>query len=285
VFKNGQLDDFGDAVDSCLVEWMNAEAWSDDDPRLVDLEAFLDEAGDATDPISFEIVTPPADLGGGDATRGQDVFNGSCAVCHGADGVGTTQAIAVGAGTLEPEYAARRVRLSGRIDSDVYEGLAGGVMPFWAADRLSDDELVDIVAWLSRNYDPNAEPQPEPQPDPDPPNPNEGCPADHPKVGQVAQLEAFFHSVGGTAEIIDNCTIEIRDFTYDGAGIDVRLYGGLGGDYDAGFPMGEDLVQPGGYDGEILYFTIPQDKTLDDLDGVSVWCVDVGVDFGSGMFM
>ncbi len=24
--------------------------------------------------------------------------------------------------------------------------------------------------------------------------------------------------------------------------------------------------------------------TLDQLDGVSVWCVDVGIDFGSGMF-
>ena len=29
---------------------------------------------------------------------------------------------------------------SGAIDSSVYEGLTGGRMPFWAADRLSDAE-------------------------------------------------------------------------------------------------------------------------------------------------
>ena len=86
------------------------------------------------------------------------------------------------------------------------------------------------------------------------------------------------------SEIIDDCTIELREFTYDGAGIDVRLYGGLGGNYDAGFGMGDDLVNPNGYDGVTLYFTLPEGLTMDDLDGVSVWCVDVGVDFGSGTF-
>ena len=38
-----------------------------------------------------------------------------------------------------------------------------------------------------------------------------------------------FHDVGGTARSIDDCTIEITDFTYDGTGIDVRLYGDLDG--------------------------------------------------------
>jgi hypothetical protein len=86
------------------------------------------------------------------------------------------------------------------------------------------------------------------------------------------------------AEIVDDCTIVLREFTYDGAGIDVRLYGGLGGDYDNGFAMGDDLVRSGGYDGDTLEFILPPDKSLNDLDGVSVWCVDVGVDFGSASF-
>jgi hypothetical protein len=48
--------------------------------------------------------------------------------------------------------------------------------------------------------------------------------------------------------------------------------------------MGDDLVRSGGYDGDTLEFILPPDKSLNDLDGVSVWCVDVGVDFGSASF-
>jgi hypothetical protein len=94
----------------------------------------------------------------------------------------------------------------------------------------------------------------------------------------------LFHDVGGTARIIDDCTIEITNFTYDGTGIDVRLDGGLDDDYVAGFPMSGDLLKPGGCAGDTLFALLPETKTLDDLDGISVWCVDVGVDFGSGRF-
>lgn len=64
----------------------------------------------------------------------------------------------------------------------------------------------------------------------------------------------------------------------------MRLYGGLGGDYDNGFGMGDDLVQASAFEGETLDFQLPDGMTMDDLDGVSVWCVDVGIDFGSGSF-
>jgi hypothetical protein len=30
--------------------------------------------------------------------------------------------------------------------------------------------------------------------------------------------------------------------------------------------------------------TLPEGRTLDELDGISIWCVAVGVDFGSGRF-
>ena len=33
-----------------------------------------------------------------------------------------------------------------------------------------------------------------------------------------------------------------------------------------------------------LILTIPQGYALGDLDGLSVWCVDVSIDFGSGVF-
>lgn len=289
-YKNGALSELRDAANSCLQEWMNAEPWEAEDPRWVALEDFLEsQAPDGpAAPLRFQIVPAPFGeaLDGGDAVAGRELFNASCSACHGSDGTGTSQAPPVGNRGLDPAYVAERVRTSGRADSGVYDGLTGGIMPFWAADRLSDDELRDLVAWLAAGAGPSAPPSPDPGDPPDPVDPVDpsGCTSDHPMVGATATLVEAFHDVGGTAEILDDCTIEIRDFTYDGTGIDVRLYGGLGGNYDAGFAMGDDLIKTGGYEGETLVFTIPDGHTLDDLDGVSVWCVDVGVDFGSGMF-
>jgi hypothetical protein len=42
-----------------------------------------------------------------------------------------------------------RVRTGGPRDSPVYEGLSGSLMPFWAAERLTDAELLDAVAFVT----------------------------------------------------------------------------------------------------------------------------------------
>lgn len=112
------------------------------------------------------------------------------------------------------------------------------------------------------------------------------CDATHAKIGQVATLSTFAHQVSGTAVIIDDCTIRMDDFVYDGGGVDVRFYGGLGGDYMNGFSMSEkDLRRSGGYDGtEVIYAQLPVGQTLDELDGISVWCVPVATSFGDGLF-
>jgi hypothetical protein len=112
-----------------------------------------------------------------------------------------------------------------------------------------------------------------------------GCARTHEKVGWMAELEEKAHNVGGTAEIIDNCTVEIRNFTYDGGGIVVEIYGAANpGEFAGGFAMSSDLVRSEPYEGETLTFTLPEGKTLDDLGAISVWCVDADVDFGSGEF-
>lgn len=111
-----------------------------------------------------------------------------------------------------------------------------------------------------------------------------GCPDTDPRVGWRATFATHHHGVAGTAEIRDDCTIVVSDFTYDGTGLDVRFYGGKDGDYAGGFALSDDLLRPGGYSGETLVLTLPEDRTLGDLDGLSVWCVDVGIDFGSGLF-
>jgi hypothetical protein len=112
-----------------------------------------------------------------------------------------------------------------------------------------------------------------------------GCAKTHEKVGWTAELEEKAHNVGGTAEIVDNCTVEIRNFTYDGGGIVAEIYGAANpGEYASGFSMSSNLVRSEPYESERLTFTLPDGKTLDDLGAISVWCVDADVDFGSGEF-
>lgn len=287
-WKNGQLTDMREAVNSCLSEWMNAEPWSADDPRWLALHDFLDEQAElagieTAEALSFSIVEPPEDLTGGDPDDGRALFNGSCAVCHGEDGLGTNQAPPVTGFGHAPQYTARRVRTSGRLDSPVYDGLTGGVMPFWSAERLTNAELLDLVAYLEILDESDTSTEDGGEEDTGTTTGSD-CDATSERVGWTAELENFFHDVGGTAEIVDDCTVVISNFTYDGTGIDVRIYGGQNGDYDNGFAMTDDLLQPGGYDGTTLVATLPDGESIDDLDGVSVWCVDVGVDFGSGVF-
>lgn len=110
------------------------------------------------------------------------------------------------------------------------------------------------------------------------------CDADHPMVGWTAELSTLQHDVSGTVTILDDCTAEITDFDFDGQGIDVRLYGAVGGDYDNGFPMTDDLVRQGGYSEDTVLAGLPAGMTWDDADSVSIWCVDFAIDFGSGSF-
>lgn len=285
-WKNGQLDDVRLAANSCLVEWMNAEPWEADDPQWLALYDFLDDHAteDSAPDVTIQIVEPPADPTGGDPEAGRTLFNASCVMCHGTDGGGTLRGPPIAGRGLEPTYIAQRVRTSGRADSDVYEGLAGGIMPFWGADRLSDDELRNLAAFVASS-DPAPEPQPNPDPGPDPgPEPSD-CDATHPRVGWTTELSMLFHDVAGTATIVDDCTIVVEDFFFDGNGIDVQMYAATDGNYTQGFSISGQLYNfPTGYHGDTLTLTLPEGPTLDEVDGISVWCVAVGVSFGDGLF-
>lgn len=286
-FKDGQLDDIIDAVNSCRAEWMaQPEPWDEDTPEWQRLRSFLEDQNDGaeSETITYTIVEPSADTQdyeGGDFDAGQQLFNDSCALCHGEDGEGGTgRAPALPAVRLDALGAtgiARRVRLSGPSTSEVYEGLTGGGMPFWSEERLSEQELKDVILFLLGKDDVEQMETGEQATD------LRECGSTHAKVGQQAVLVNRVHGIGGTATIVDDCTIRIDDFTFDGAGINVQIYGGLGGAYASGFGMSDNLVGPA-YESVTLTVQLPEDRTLDDLDGVSVWCVPVGIDFGSGLF-
>ena len=109
-----------------------------------------------------------------------------------------------------------------------------------------------------------------------------------PLPGWQAELSTKVHGVSGTVTIVDEDTIRVDDFFFDGGGIDVRFY--LGEDttrqaFIDGFAVGPQLVRPTPYTGETIVMDLPAGRTVDGNFGVSVWCVDVAVDFGSGLFM
>jgi hypothetical protein len=85
--------------------------------------------------------------------------------------------------------------------------------------------------------------------------------------------------------MVDDCTIRIDGFGFDGNGVNVQLYGATGGAYASGFSLSDNLVNfPTGYANETVWLTLPTGQTLGDVDGLSVWCVPVGVSFGDGLF-
>jgi len=182
------------------------------------LLAACSSSGGGEDTVSAEALymEPPTDLDGGDETAGRELFNTSCIACHGVDAVGTEGAPVLRGSLLDAETIATRIRTSGATDSEVYDGLTGGRTLFWAADRLTDDELRDLVAFVLSNEGGGGG------------NGQMGelreCDATHPKIGQETMLSTFAHWVSGAAVIVDDCTVRVDDFVYDGTGVDVRFY-------------------------------------------------------------
>jgi Electron transfer DM13 len=110
-----------------------------------------------------------------------------------------------------------------------------------------------------------------------------GCTKNHSTIGQIATLSTRAHGVTGKATIINDCTIKITNFSFDGGGLDVLFYGGINGNYKAGIPLGEQLV--GKKFNQATYLISLRKGDLDKLNSLSVWCVDVDVSFGDGNFI
>lgn len=275
-FKNGQYSEMLDAVNTCLTEFMNTGKWTAQSQQWLNLLNWIEDQDTQEPAVEVErlIVDSPAELSGGSVENGRELFNSRCIVCHGFDGGGTPLGPKITGTGLQADYIANRVRWSGPVTS--------GVMPFWGANRLGDGELIDIIAYVVNSEEIVVEMG---EDDP-PPVSDNSCSANSGKIGQSATLSSLFHSVGGIATIIDDCTIEITNFTFDGGGIDVQIYGGSNGNFHpaaGGFSLSQNLVGIA-YSGNSLTLTLPNDKTIDDFDSISVWCVAVGVSFGTAFF-
>ncbi|KGJ97630.1 DM13 domain-containing protein [Colwellia psychrerythraea] len=111
------------------------------------------------------------------------------------------------------------------------------------------------------------------------------CTTTHGKIGHSGFFNTFHHNVSGKATIIDDCTIEITQFSYDGGGPDVYFYGAIDHQYaeSAAFAIGQQ-INGQSYDNASITLKLPQNKSLDDLNGLSVWCVDFSANFGQMEF-
>ncbi len=110
------------------------------------------------------------------------------------------------------------------------------------------------------------------------------CGADHPLVGATATLETHFHQVAGVATVVDNCTVEITDFVFDGQGLDVRAVLSDDADFESYDVLSEDLRGDGPYEGTTLTLPLREGMTLDSVTHLSIWCVPAGASFGDGVF-
>jgi Electron transfer DM13 len=109
------------------------------------------------------------------------------------------------------------------------------------------------------------------------------CEKTNAKVDQVATLSTRSHGVSGKVVVVDNCTLQIRNFNYDGGGLSkVFVYGGKAGNYVAGFPVGNNL-RGTSFANQTLTVTLSAGD-LDKMDGISVWCADANANFGDGVF-
>jgi len=107
--------------------------------------------------------------------------------------------------------------------------------------------------------------------------------AEHPKSGEMAEFQTRSHGVSGTVTVIDSCLLLVTHFSYDGGGLpDVYFYTGPEGDFSAGRLFGDNLYGRV-FEDEHFLQRIPL-TALNELDGVSIWCVGVGVSFGDGLF-
>jgi hypothetical protein len=111
-----------------------------------------------------------------------------------------------------------------------------------------------------------------------------GCGATHPKVGRQAVLRGYLHGIRGTATMVDDCTIVIENFSYDGIGLDVRVVGARADENVAtgGVILTDNIRRV--YVNETITVKLPAGVTLDDIDQIGIICKSFDIDFADGWF-
>jgi hypothetical protein len=110
------------------------------------------------------------------------------------------------------------------------------------------------------------------------------CPTSDLRVGQTADLIRRSHGVSGLARNIDNCTILLENFSFDGIGNDVRVIAADNPQFINYTVLSHNLVRAAAYDNETLTLALPEGVSLADTVWIAVFDVTLRVSLGDGQF-
>lgn len=155
---NGYEDQLLEAVNFCVIYFMRGEPLQAGDPYGDALYEYLLSISpeEPAPSIPFTIVkniqTPPA----GDPVRGAELYSAACRSCHGAKGSGSGR-LAAYVTVLNDDLTTyydeafpgidHRLIVAEKIRHGQFFGV-GGNMPFFPVERLSDEEMADIIDYL-----------------------------------------------------------------------------------------------------------------------------------------
>jgi hypothetical protein len=105
-------------------------------------------------------------------------------------------------------------------------------------------------------------------------------------VGRAFEIKGASHDVEGTVRVIDDCTLLISKFDFDGLGRLVEIYVGVDGNFSEGSPISVDLFRPTKpYEHAEVLVRLPQGTLLESFNSLSVWCTEFNVSFGEAILL
>lgn len=104
-------------------------------------------------------------------------------------------------------------------------------------------------------------------------------------AGSKATLSTLAHGVKGTVTILNDNTLLVENFFYDGGGISVYFYLGVDANsFATGVRIGPQLLGMPFNNGSLV-LPVPGNVSLENYHAISVWCEAVQASFGHGTFV
>jgi len=146
-----------DAINYCLGEFMGGGPLVATDDSARELFEYLDQNSPTTTatPLALTVIRNITDLSnlasGSDKNRGKDVYGRSCQKCHGDPHTGngrlSSKVSIIPEDTIRVFAAQSRAVVVEKVRHGKFFNI-GGVMPLYAAESLSDQEIADILAYI-----------------------------------------------------------------------------------------------------------------------------------------
>ncbi len=146
------------AINQCVVQFMRGRALPPTDEKARALYVYLQSLSPTVGPLlPLTVVSDIVDLSSGDPAAGQTFYTDACAGCHGAPhtGQGRLSSLipiipdeSVAAHGSSAQTGARPITIEKVRHGKFFS--AGGTMPLFALERLSDAQLGSILGYLEQ---------------------------------------------------------------------------------------------------------------------------------------